>query len=378
MKSHSPNKVLYFDYNATHPPFPEILKEKLDEYLEDFYNPSGSTRYSLKNQGKIEKARKEISKIVLKPESDLVFSSTGTEANYLLIQALRHSFPNLESILVSPFEHSSMYDAIRNFEFQMEILKTDKSGLVDLEDLNTKLKTQARPIICLMAGNETGVIQPVEEISKLARFYEQFFLSDLMQAVGKIQVNFALFDGFSFSGHKLGAGMGTAVTGFTNFPKNTQIFGGGNQENSHRGGTENVFSILSLPSALQFALTQLEEKNVRLSSFQKKLEHELEDLGCEIIAKNSPRLPNTSFIKLPVSNLDFLLLGLEEKGIILSTGSSCKSRAREASPSLLRMGYSEDEALLCVRISTGIFTIESEIKFLISELKELIFSFSDL
>lgn len=375
MKSHSQNKVYYFDYNATHPPLTEILKSNLDEYLSEYYNPSGSTRYSLRNQGKIEKVRKQIAELTGKQESDFVFSSTGTEANYLLIEALKAKYPKLTSVYVSPFEHSSMYDALDDNGIQKIIIKTDQSGLIDLGDLENNLKKESLPIICLYAGNETGVIQPLDEISVLATRFGTIVLSDLMQAVGKIPVPFSKLDGFSFSGHKLGGGPGASVTYFSELGKSVHLFGGGNQENGHRAGTENLFSILSLGQTLEFQSEQLEEKNKRLLHYRTTIESRLEKLGCEIIAKNSPRLPNTSFIKLPISNVDFFLLGLEELGILIATGSSCKSRAREASPSLIQMGYTEEEALRCVRISTGYYTSENEVEFLLESMESLIDSF---
>ncbi|MCZ8343334.1 MAG: aminotransferase class V-fold PLP-dependent enzyme [Leptospira sp.] len=377
MKSHSQNKVYYFDYNATHPPIAEILKLNLEDYLSEYYNPSGSTRYSLRNQGKIEKVRKQIAELTTKSESDFVFSSTGTEANYLLVEALRKNFPQFSAAYVSPFEHSSMYDALDDKGIQKIVLQTDKSGLIDLADLEHKLKKEALPVICLYAGNETGVIQPIEQISSLAKEFKTIVLSDLMQAVGKIPVPFSQLDGFSFSGHKIGGGLGTSVTYISNLGKSVHLFGGGNQENGHRAGTENVTSILSLGQALHYQLDKLEEKNKRLLRYRSRIETSLENLDCEIIAKNSPRLPNTSFVKLPISNVDFFLLGLEESGILISTGSSCKSRAREASASLLRMGFTEEEALRCVRISTGYYTTEEEVEFLLEKMEFLLKSFSE-
>lgn len=375
MKSPLTNDIKYFDYNATHPPFTEILETCLADYLSGFYNPSGITRFSLKNQGKIEQTRKYFANLTNGQEKQFVFSATGTEANYLLIQSLRVLYPNLDSVIVSPLEHSSMYSALESYGFKATLIQTDDSGIIDLMDLENKLKENPRPVVCLYAGNETGVIQPAEEISKLTKKYDQLFYSDLMQGFCKTDVPFQFFDGYTFSGHKIGGGMGAALTYLPKPDPRFHLFGGGNQENNHRAGTENIFAIECFKQVAEIQFRELETKNEKLSAFQSLIEEKLESLGCKIIAKYSPRLPNTTFLILPIQSVDFFLLGMEEKGILVSTGSSCKSRAREASKSLLYMGYSEEEALRCIRISTGYFTTEEDVKTLLTNMEDLIHKF---
>jgi cysteine desulfurase len=375
MKSLLPNNISYFDYNATHPPILKILEEANADYIQEFYNPSGATRYSLANQGKIERVRKYFSHLTGTHEKNVVFSSTGTEANYTLICALRKKLQDQISVIVSPFEHSSMYSALRDHGFDMRILETDKTGIINLNSLNRLLSASKDPIICLHTGNETGVIQPTREISKLAQESNVFFLSDMMQAFGKTEIDFTEFSGYTFSSHKIGGGMGAALSVVDFEQEKYHLFGGGNQENGHRAGTENVAAIRAFQMASEFQLAQLEPKKKRLLSFRNQIESELENLGCIVIAKDSPRACNTSFILLPIEEIDFFLLGMEESRIIISTGSSCKSRAREASASLLAMGYTKEESLRCIRISTGIYTTEEEVKGLLSKMKELLETF---
>jgi len=375
MKSLLPNNIRYFDYNATHPPIPHILEEGNAEYIREYFNPSGATRFSLSNQGKIENVRKYFAQIAGTADKNIVFSSTGTEANYLLIKALRKKLPNQTSVIVSPFEHSSMYSALRDHDFTMKILKTNLSGIVDLHSLRTFLDESNDPIVCLHTGNETGVIQPTDQISKIAKEYGVYFLSDLIQAYGKTELRFDEFSGCTFSSHKIGGGMGTAIT-INNFDLETySLFGGGNQENGHRAGSENLASILCFNKASEFQLSQLHVKKERLYKYRNYIENQLEEVGCFTLAKESPRACNTSFILLPIEEIDFFLLGMEENGYIISTGSSCKSRAREASSSLLAMGYSKEESLRCIRISTGVFTTEEEVVGLTTQIKDLLNTF---
>jgi cysteine desulfurase len=376
MKSPLPIDFFYFDYNATHPPIPEVITESNEEYLKHFYNPSGATRFSLGNQGKIETTRKYFAELAGVSQNRIVFSSSGTEANYLLVSALRSALPRQAFVIVSPFEHASMYSALQYFHFEMKIIGTDKTGLIDLASLKHLLEESPGPVICLSVGNETGVIQQTKEISEIAKSKGVLFLSDLMQGFGKISLDFQEYSGFTFSSHKIGGGMGCALTAVFDDSNNYSIFSGGNQENGHRAGTENLPAILAFQKASEFQLLHLSEKNKRLSFFKNQMEQELEKLGCEIIAKNSPRVPNTSFVKLPIDQIDFFMLGMEERGFMISTGSSCKSRAREASTSLLAMGYNAEEALSCIRISTGVYTTQSEIQALTQAIGDLLKTFS--
>ncbi|GBF48728.1 aminotransferase, class V [Leptospira ryugenii] len=372
MNSSIPNNLIYLDYNATHPPFADIYQSVEKEYTEEFYNPSGMTRFSLKNQGKIESARKYFSQITGFIEKDLVFSSTGTESNYLLLSAIAKEWGKSASPIVSPFEHPSVFSAVEHFFGDFRIIRTNRNGILDDIHLQNLLEEKKAPLIISLVGNETGVVQDADFLQNLTKVYQTKWYSDLMQAFGKIEVPFDALAGFSFSGHKIGAGMGAALTGFKGLPENVSIFSGGNQENNHRAGTENWPAILRMKLASERTLSQLQTKNEILRGFQKKIEETFESMGAEIISKDQKRVPNTSFILLPIEAVDFFLMGLEERQILVSTGSSCKSRSREASRSLLAMQYSEEEALRCIRVSTGIFSKEEEIETFLRSSQEIL------
>ncbi|AOP34210.1 cysteine desulfurase [Leptospira tipperaryensis] len=354
--------IHYFDYNATHPPFVDVLVEIQKDYLSDFYNPSGATRFSLGRQGKIEEARKILEDYTGKPAKEFVFSSTGTEANHLLTQAIAGKFSG--SAIVSSLEHASMYSALEYAGFETRKIRSLSNGQVDLSHLKTLLEENPAPIFVLHVANESGVIQPLEEIFALAKEYGVPLFSDLMQSFGKIEVPFSILSGFTFSGHKIGAGMGASGTWIRSdlvFEKEFGIFRGGNQENNHRAGTENSPAILALSNVLKKRIPETKKKNEILKTYQTKIETTLEECGCKIIGKESPRIVSTSFCLLPTDDVDFFMLGLEESGFVVSTGSSCKSRSREPAASLLSMGFTEEEALRAIRISTGWFTTGEEV-----------------
>lgn len=367
-------KTIYLDYNATHPPFEDILRKNLEEYLIEFYNPSGASRFSLRRQAVIEEAREYFSKVTKKKKDSFVFCSTGTEANHFLLGSLATQLEFPARVYASPFEHASVYGALRSFGIEPILIQPLPNGLVDLDDLESKLKSTPLPVICILAANETGVIQPYKEISKLCKNYGVSFYSDLMQAFAKIPVDFSVLDGFTFSGHKIGAGMGASLVcldeNWEDF--DYKIFYGGNQENGKRAGTENSMAIQSFQDASERQFMIMEEKNFRLLKFRNQIESKMKEFGCRLIAENAPRLPSTSFMILPTEDVDFFIMGLEEKGIVISTGSSCKSRSREPSFSLLQMGYTVEEALRAIRISTGYFTTQEEINLLLETSESLL------
>jgi cysteine desulfurase len=376
MKSQT-DRIHYFDYNATHPPIVSCIVEANEEYFQSFYNPSGATRFSLKNQGRIETIRNLFSDISNYPKEGIVFSSTGTEANYLLVASLRKKFPNIGSIYTSHFEHSSFYAALEFFNFKPKFISSLSNGQIDVNELETKYKDTPLPVGIIYAANETGVIQPIDKIRSILEIDNGIFISDSMQAFGKIIMDFNRIDGFSCSGHKIGAGPGSAATGINKklYAKEWSLIQGGNQENNHRAGTENLPSLLAFQKASEFQLERLGGQLFTSLLFQREIDDILEKLGCKIIGKLAPRLPNTIFAILPIDDLDFFMMGLEEKNILISTGSSCKSRAREASESLLSMGYSKEEALRAVRISFGMYTTREDVKALIQGFQTLLKAF---
>lgn len=366
-------KIRYFDYNATHPPFDDVLAEIQKDYFSEFYNPSGATRFSLARQGKIEEARKVLEQYTGKPAKEFVFSSTGTEANHLLTQSIRGKFSGYA--IVSAFEHASMYSALEYAGFEARRIRSLPNGQIDISHLRILLEENPAPIFVLHVANESGVLQPLEKISTLAKEFEVPLFSDLMQSFGKIEIPFSCLDGFTFSGHKIGAGMGASATWIRSdlvSEKEFGIFRGGNQENNHRAGTENSPAILALSNILKRRIPEIKKKNEILKTYQNKIETTLEECGCKIIGKDSPRIASTSFCLLPTEDVDFFMMGMEESGFVVSTGSSCKSRSREPAASLLSMGFSEEEALRAIRISTGWFTTQEEVDELCKKIVQIL------
>jgi cysteine desulfurase len=373
--------MIYFDYNGAHPPIRPILEKSLELYFEKYGNPSGISSFSQTSQGLIERSRTNAVGTLSMKSSDTLdpkgfhFCSSGTEAIYQLIRSFAE--PGA-TVVLSPYEHPALYAACEDRDLDIHILSASRSGLVDPDELNLTLlritDTGVKPAFfgCIAVSNETGVIQPVKELAEICRSFEIPFLSDTIQAVAKIDVDFALFDGFVLNGIKFGAGPGASAVYVRPPHRATPIFRGGLQEDERRAGTENLFAILNFDSALAHQFEHLDEKNLRLGIYQHGIERRLrEDCGAVIIASESTRTTNTTFAVFPgIEDFDFFIIGIDLKGAVISTGSSCKSRARKPSKVLMDMGYSEYEAGRSIRISSGLFTDEAEVDRLTEILHE--------
>jgi cysteine desulfurase len=376
MKSHSTEKIYYFDYNATHPPFEETIQRKLLDYSLHFFNPSGATKFSLNRQSTIEDCRLTLSKITNKKKNNFIFCSTGTEANHLLIgHVSKKSF--FKKFYISPFEHSAFEGALELYKLDFSYIPLMENGDLDLYELEKRFKNEPGIIACLLVGNETGTIFPYKEMYSIAKKYGGYFISDLMQGFLKTEIDFSFFDGFTFSGHKIGSGMGaSAVYLDDSLISDYLLFKGGNQENGFRAGSENSFAISCLNEVSNLQNNSLIDKLNRLKVFQKKIETRIKSLECKIIEESKPRVPSTTFCLLPIEDIDFFMMGIESKNIVISTGASCKSRVREPSNTLLKLGYSEEQALRAIRISYGIFTTEDEIDYLLENIESTLSALS--
>ncbi|HMV77928.1 MAG TPA: aminotransferase class V-fold PLP-dependent enzyme [Leptospiraceae bacterium] len=365
--------ICYFDYNATHPPFADILSTACIDYSIHYYNPSGAGRFSMQRQGLIEETRKYFAGLFGKKEEGIVFCSTGTEANLLILGCLKFSQYNALTVYVSGLEHSSIYGAFEILGMDYEMIPLSRRGEIDLDFLDRKMKISPRPVVLIGAANESGIIPDLKSVSVICRREGMPLISDQMQAFGKINIEYPNLDAFSCSGHKIGAGIGASIAYIPpEWKTGYRIFKGGNQENGFRAGTENSAAIYSFRMASERQHSMLPGKNDRLLAFRERIENTLSEFGSEIVGSGISRLPGTCFAILKSEDIDFLLIGLEEKGIVISTGSSCKSRSREPALSLLNMGYSKEEALRAVRISFGIFNSEDDLEYLLENLRSLL------
>ena len=372
--------MIYFDYNATHPPMLDIVQANLGRIEANPANPSGISVASQKNQAWLDRSRKSIaSKFALPPES-VRFCSTGTEATYWMVRC--YSTPEKRSCILSSCEHDAMIAACEDHGLKIHFLPLDESGQTHPEDLHSLLQSMDPTekgalafISVIHASNETGVIQPLEELSLIARSAGIPFLSDCIQSIGKIQIPHSCMDAFLLNGHKLGSMQGCAAMVFaeSQIDRIRPLFRGGLQEEESRAGTENLLAISNFADCLDVQLNSMEDKMQRLQPLHQKLEAFLISQGVSIAGASSIRLYNTTYaIFSDIEHMDFLLMGLDQKGIVCSTGSSCKSRTRQPSRVLRAMGFSESDAMQALRFSSGLQTTEQDFVALQEALTELL------
>ncbi|MDP5110513.1 MAG: cysteine desulfurase [Rickettsiaceae bacterium] len=358
--------MIYLDHNATTNINPKVWSKMNELVSYGPLNPSSIHSCGQKGKGLLEEARKSLA-YLLGFESDrrkyqITFTASGTEANNLIIANFKDN-----EIFISATEHLSIY-AHSKYLKNITIVKVDKNGILDIDDLVNKLKKSksAKKLLSVMlANNETGIIQPIKKICEIAHDYGALVHSDCVQAVGKIDVDMQDLgiDFLSISGHKFGGPMGSAaLVARASVHLEPQIIGGG-QERSLRSGTENVPAIVGFGFAAKLAKNELVERRAHMTKLQSKLEKLLLERGhlIEIAGADVERLPNTSLIFNLNKKAETQLIALDLQGVAVSSGSACSSGKSVPSHVLSAMGYKEDKIQSALRVSVGMDTKEADI-----------------
>lgn len=337
---------IYLDHNATSPLHPEV-RAAMDVLYGQPLNPSSIHAEGRRARAIIEDARGLIAGALNCFPGEIIFTGSATESNNLAIRGFRP-----ERVLVSTVEHPSVLNASE----ALEHIPVNAQGVVRLDALEELLKSDETPalISVMLANNETGVIQPIEQIVALARQYNALVHTDAVQGLGRIPLDFSHLgvDLMTISSHKAGGPTGAAVLivrdGLTFEP----LLRGGGQESNRRAGTENVAAIAGLAKAVELAPDMIR----RLNALEPKLwelEVELEALGAHIVGKAVERLPNTSCILMPEVAGSTQLMNFDLAGLAVSSGSACTSGKVGKSHVLQAMGVAEELGRTAVRVSAG-------------------------
>lgn len=337
----------YLDHNATSPLRPVAL-DAMVEALQAGGNPSSVHRSGRAARARIDKARHQVAGLVGALQSEIVFTSGGTEANNLALRGHRR-------VLVSAIEHESVLKAVPD----AERLPIDGNGVVDLAALERMLADKPALVSVMAANNETGVIQPIAEIVRLARAAGALVHCDAVQAAGKVPVDLHGLgvDYLSLSAHKLGGPTGIGALVVRNgAPLATDRVGGG-QESWRRAGTENVSGIAGFGAAAEASRGGLD------AALRDRLEA---DLPGKVHGAAVPRLPNTTCISMPGVKAETQVMALDLAGVAVSAGSACSSGKVTRSAVLAAMGADLAEAETAIRISCGWNTVFEDIERLIA------------
>jgi cysteine desulfurase len=368
--------MIYLDHNAT-TPLDERVLEAMLPYLGAFYgNASGLYRLGRLSRSAVDAAREQVAALVDARPSEVIFTSSGTEANNLALKGLAFSLtPGV--ILAGATEHPSVTEPLRFLAargWRVKALPVDHDGRPAVFCFDSLIHAGLRFATLMLANNETGLVHDVAALAGRVREQGGYFHVDAVQAVGKIPVNFKATGAhtLTLSSHKIYGPKGVgALIADRSAPIEPLLHGGG-QEGGLRGGTENVAGIVGFGKAAELALAELAERRTRLLALRRRLEIGLRECpGITIFAEAAERLPNTVQFGLAGCDGETLVMRLDRKGFALSSGSACASGGREPSPVLTAMGVDEDTARSAVRVSLGRGNTEADVDAFLEALGSL-------
>lgn len=348
--------MTYLDFNAS-APMSATVRDAVAAAAEVAGNPSSVHRHGRKARAVVEKARRDIALAVGAGPEQVVFTSGATESSIL---ALRGS--GRHRVLVSSVEHESVLNAVSG----TERIPVHGDGRIDLDRLRTALaeRPEETVVSVMLANNETGVLQPVDDVAALASESGALVHCDAVQAPGRVPLDFAALgvDLMSVSAHKMGGPRGCGALVLRRPDTVSAVVRGGGQERGLRGGTENVIGIAGFGAAARECAAALSDMP-RIEALRDDLESRIRALSSEavVFAAGVPRLPNTSCVALPGVSAEAQVMALDLAGIAVSAGSACSSGKITPSHVLLAMGASEELAASAIRVSFGPGSAEADI-----------------
>ena len=367
---------VYLDNNATTPVLPEVLEAMRPYFSEHFGNASSIHHHGQQTRAAVERARESVAKLLGCRASEMVFTSGGTESDNLAIFGMVKTG---DHVITSTVEHHAVLNACKHLATsgcEVTFVPVDGRGLVDPEDVKRAIRPNTKLITVMFANNETGVLQPVVEIGKIAAEAGVCFHTDAVQAAGKIAINVSEIGchSLTISSHKLHGPQGVGALYVRKGTQLEPMLYGGSHERSRRAGTENVPGIIGLGRAAESASAGLQNgENLKMSAARDQLEREL--LAIEATGLNgegATRVPNTTNIYFDGIEGEALVIALDLKGLAVSTGAACSSGAIEPSHVLTAMGQSHDRAKASIRFSLGKQNTIEDVEFALSVIPETV------
>lgn len=376
-------KLVYLDNAATTKMSKRVIEEMTESFENIYGNPSSTHTLGQKAKAVVENARHIVAKNLKVEAKEIVFTSGGAEGNNLVIKGfLKQNKDKGKHIITTKIEHSTVLKTFESLEkqgYDVTYIDVTKDGIIDVEKLKKAVRQDTVLVSVMFVNNETGVIQPIKEISEFLKEKEIFFHTDAVQAIGKFEIypKELRIDALTVSSHKF---YGPKGTGFVFIDKKynieKEIFGG-SQERNRRAGTENVNGILGTGVALEEVYEKMEvifehEKKIQ-EYLEEKLKNEIGRIQkVEINGENSRRVKNITNVFIENTDIQMLLVALDMRGICVSGGSACMSGSLENSYVLEAMGLNDEKLKSSFRISIGKDTTIEEIDYFIENLKEII------
>jgi cysteine desulfurase len=375
---------VYLDNNATTPVLPEVMEAMRPYFAEHFGNASSIHHHGQETRGAVERGRESVAALLGCRASEVVLTSGGTEADNLAVFGLARAG---DHVISSTIEHHAVLNACKHLArnagpnpgmtgCEVTYIPVDGRGLVDPADVKRAIRPNTKLITIMFANNETGVVQPVAEIGKIAAEADIYFHTDAVQAAGKIPINVNEIgcDLLTISGHKLHGPQGVGALYVRKGTPLEPMLYGGSHERSRRAGTENVPGIVGLGKAAELATAGFERgDDQKMAAARDRLEREL--LRIEATGLNgegAPRVPNTTNIYFDGIEGEALVIALDLKGLAVSTGAACSSGAIEPSHVLIAMGLRPDRAKASIRFSLGKQNSKEDIEFALAIIPETV------
>jgi cysteine desulfurase len=373
-------KRIYLDYAATTPAYPEVAAAMQPYLSEKFGNPSSLHSFGQEAKVTIEKAREQVVRLIGGSVDEIVFTSGGTEADNFALEGV--AFANEKKgnhIIVSKIEHHAITECtefLAKRGFQITYLPVDKHGLVDPEEVKKAITDKTILVSIMHANNEIGTIEPIAEISKIAKEKGIYFHTDAVQTVGHIpvKVNELEVDLLSLSGHKFHGPKGVGVLYIRKGTRLVSFLHGGGQEKNRRASTENVPGIVGMGVACELASKEIESEIKKQTVLRDKLIKGIMDEIPETVLNGHParRLPNNVNVCFKYVEGESVLLNLDLAGIAASSGSACTSGSLEPSHVLLAIGLSHEIAHGSLRLTLGKSTTAEDIDYVLEKLPPII------
>jgi cysteine desulfurase len=361
--------MIYLDYNAT-TPLCDVAREAMLPYLDRLFgNPSSVHAAGRETRAAIDNARDKLAALLRVKPNEIIFTSGGTESCNLAVFGLaRCRMQGGGHVISAKTEHHAVLNAIEHLEkhegFEVTWLNVSRDGIIDLDQLADAIRPETRLVSIMSANNETGVIQPIREISRICRERGVLLHMDMVQSFGKIDADLSLVDAASFAAHKFYGPKGVGFLFLRSGLSIQPIMFGGAHENERRPGTENVAAIVGMAAAAEWTLRGCEQEQERETGLRDGLWTRIAENvpDAKQNGANAPRLANTLNVSLLGIDSEMLLIALDLEGVCASSGSACMVGSVVASHVLLAMDLPMERARSAVRFSLGKWTTADEIK----------------
>lgn len=368
-------RPVYLDHAASTPLDPEVLEAMLPYLREDFGNPSSLHRFGQRARGAIDEARSRVASLIGARDAEIVFTGSGTEADNLAIfgaivaASTRVDGPARSDLVTSSIEHHAILRSAKSLDrskHKVTLARANEAGEVDLGDLEAAVDHATALVSVMSANNETGVIQPIKEVVRIARPQGALVHTDAVQAVGKVRIDVGELgvDLLTASAHKIHGPKGVGALYIRSGTRMTALMRGGSQERNRRAGTENVAGIVGFGKAAELAQSRIAGDATRVAELRNRLERALVSNGNGTVSVNGgtdSRIFSTTSLSFAGVSGEDMLIALDLAGIAVSTGAACAAGSPEPSHVLKAMGLSRERVNGSLRFSLGRGTTAEEI-----------------